>query len=432
MEERFAVDEQKKTKKKGAKIAVLLTAVFVVTLTVCLGILFGLRYWRDSQEDEDSSRSQQDDSADRSEEEKVEWEEEYIFPQSDKKKLRRTQLSKLSEEELLLAKYEILARHGRIFSTPEYADHFEATHWYKPDDRFDEDDLSDIERENIELIDSYLQKKQGSQAAAALLAKLKEQPRSAIQAGVPVDGAYCWLGHPSNGNNTLFWFNGSGVEGVDSRGLLCAAWLDMDHNGEPELLTISLDSGYDEYEGILEIELWKYDGQSAVEAMEPVLLELLLPRGYGSVGSLYYVKGTDRDYFYIPYWSGDMGWNMESSIIITADGKESVSHENSYEVDEYTGDSKFTYETYYIGKTEVTQAEYERKKASLPPMSGGELWLESNIATYNDDGSLTQVGQMLTQADPDGWGLYGALYVNGPEKIAETEAYLSGLAQGDG
>lgn len=422
------VEEQNTPNKRGVKAAVIAAAAaaaLVLALAICAGVIFGLRAWQNSREE--ASRSGQEDRIDRSEEdreEKIKWEEEYIFPQSDTKRLRRTQLSKLSEEELLLAKYEILARHGRKFSTPEYAEYFEATHWYKPKDNFDEGDLSDLEQKNIELIDSFLKEGSGSAAAAALLAKLEEYPQSALQSGIPIDGACCWLENPAGGQNTVFWYDGSGMQGTYYEGLICAKWLDMDHNGEPELMTITLTESFEGSSARnLVLELWKYDGQQAAAAMEPLTLELLLPSGSGSGGSLYYVKDNSQDYFYIPYWSGDMFWNSESILIITQSGCESVTADYSEDPD--TG---MSYESYYIGQTEVSRADYENKKAAFPPQNGGELWLDSCIGLYDDDGNLLPIGQMLLDADPYGWGIYGALYLDGAREIAETKSYLAGLA----
>ncbi len=47
---------------------------------------------------------------------------------------------------------EIYARHGRIFSTPEMKKIFEGVPWYKPRPEFNESELNEIEKKNIDFI----------------------------------------------------------------------------------------------------------------------------------------------------------------------------------------------------------------------------------------------------------------------------------------
>lgn len=81
--------------------------------------------------------------------------DEYILPYSDTKKLTDSDLSELSEEQLVLARNEIYARHGRKFNTDYIQEYFNSKSWYKgtvnPDD-FTEDMLNDIEIYNISFI----------------------------------------------------------------------------------------------------------------------------------------------------------------------------------------------------------------------------------------------------------------------------------------
>lgn len=55
---------------------------------------------------------------------------------------------------------EIYARHGRIFTTPEMKQIFEAAPWYKPRKDFQETDLNEVEKKNVEFIYEY-EKKMG-------------------------------------------------------------------------------------------------------------------------------------------------------------------------------------------------------------------------------------------------------------------------------
>ncbi len=90
--------------------------------------------------------------------------EEYIFSNSDAEYLTNTDLEGLSAEELALARNEIIARHGRMFTDEKYKSYFESKSWYEgtiSPDKFDanyENELNDIEKTNIELIKTYEQK----------------------------------------------------------------------------------------------------------------------------------------------------------------------------------------------------------------------------------------------------------------------------------
>lgn len=83
---------------------------------------------------------------------------EYIFPDSSNRLLTVQELSGMSDYELQLARNEIFARHGYIFSTPEMATYFESKSWYhgsvSPNNFNIDRDLSQVERDNINLIKS--------------------------------------------------------------------------------------------------------------------------------------------------------------------------------------------------------------------------------------------------------------------------------------
>lgn len=77
----------------------------------------------------------------------------YIIPDSDSRYIDRAiDLSGLSKEELRLARNEIYARHGRIFSDPSLQEYFESQSWYIPAfsaEEFNEDCLNSYEKENL-------------------------------------------------------------------------------------------------------------------------------------------------------------------------------------------------------------------------------------------------------------------------------------------
>lgn len=57
---------------------------------------------------------------------------EYVIPDSDSRYITEEDLNKLSEYEVLLARNEIYARHGRIFNNEELNEYFTSKSWYNP------------------------------------------------------------------------------------------------------------------------------------------------------------------------------------------------------------------------------------------------------------------------------------------------------------
>ena len=84
--------------------------------------------------------------------------DDYILPQSSTEVLTEEDIEGLSAEELLLARNEIYARHGRKFSTPEIQAYFDSKSWYNgtisPED-FDASVLNSTERANVSFIKSH-------------------------------------------------------------------------------------------------------------------------------------------------------------------------------------------------------------------------------------------------------------------------------------
>ena len=67
-------------------------------------------------------------------------------------------LKKLSKLAACMAREEIYARHGKIYTknSSEY-NYFRRKIWYEENENFSEDDLSDIEKENIKIISEYIE-----------------------------------------------------------------------------------------------------------------------------------------------------------------------------------------------------------------------------------------------------------------------------------
>ena len=83
---------------------------------------------------------------------------DYILPNSSTMYLSRSDIEHLSQEQLRIARNEIFARHGRMFSDEELQQYFDSKEWYSgtvSPDAFDADVLNDCERANATLIQSY-------------------------------------------------------------------------------------------------------------------------------------------------------------------------------------------------------------------------------------------------------------------------------------
>lgn len=79
----------------------------------------------------------------------------FILMDSSSRYLTEADLEGLTWEQLTLARNEIFARHGRLFTQPQLAAYFESQPWYMgaiPASAFDSSLLSAIERSNIDLI----------------------------------------------------------------------------------------------------------------------------------------------------------------------------------------------------------------------------------------------------------------------------------------
>ena len=80
---------------------------------------------------------------------------DYVLPDSDRRYLTAEDINGLTADELRIARNEIYARHGRLFSSEELQAYFNGKSWYRgtiSPDAFTESMLSDIEKKNVKLI----------------------------------------------------------------------------------------------------------------------------------------------------------------------------------------------------------------------------------------------------------------------------------------
>ena len=85
---------------------------------------------------------------------------DYIFPDSDTRKLTAEDLDPIKDDAqmLRLARNELYARHGRKFDAEDLQEYFMSKDWYTPEIEpgdFDEDMLTKVEKYNRDLIKSY-------------------------------------------------------------------------------------------------------------------------------------------------------------------------------------------------------------------------------------------------------------------------------------
>lgn len=83
---------------------------------------------------------------------------DFICPGSSDRYLTDSDLCYLSAKQLRLARNEIFARHGRKFETKDLKNYFESKSWYYgyiSAEDFDDDWLSQLEKDNIEFIQKY-------------------------------------------------------------------------------------------------------------------------------------------------------------------------------------------------------------------------------------------------------------------------------------
>ena len=89
-------------------------------------------------------------------------EDEYILPDSASRYLTKADLEGLTKAELRLARNEIYARYGRKFKDEELQAYFDKQPWYYgfiDPDSFTEEMLTDLERENVDILKKEAEKR---------------------------------------------------------------------------------------------------------------------------------------------------------------------------------------------------------------------------------------------------------------------------------
>lgn len=113
-------------------------------------------YYDDSDLSEDDYDSDLDEDSDNYSDSSEE--NEYVLPDSAKRKLKKSDLKGLSIEELRIARNEIYARHGRMFDDKKLQKYFDSQSWYDGTvhaSEFSEDVLSSVEKKNVAFIRQF-------------------------------------------------------------------------------------------------------------------------------------------------------------------------------------------------------------------------------------------------------------------------------------
>ncbi len=119
-------------------------------------------------EQQESQTSVEDESKDAATQ-AVSNTDDYIIPESSIRLLTQEEVKSLSAEKLRIARNEIYARHGRIFTSEDLKTYFESKSWYKGTvaaENFDEKLLNSYEKENIVLLQEMEKMAAGNSSSA--------------------------------------------------------------------------------------------------------------------------------------------------------------------------------------------------------------------------------------------------------------------------
>lgn len=157
------------TRKKGNGCGCFVA--ILILIIIALASYFAYNWWTQNIKNnnypvETSFISSSSQSVDESSQESTD--SDYIIVGSDSRYISESELEGLTSDEVCLARNEIFARHGRIFTTDWIREYFMSRFWYEErysPDEFDNDVdsfLNEYEKENVKIIKSY-EKKWGYQ-----------------------------------------------------------------------------------------------------------------------------------------------------------------------------------------------------------------------------------------------------------------------------
>lgn len=277
-------------------------------------------------------------------EEETVSEDEYIFPHSDTEYLTDADLENLTAEELALARNEIIARHGRIFTTDTYKEYFESKSWYEgttDPETFDanyDNELNEIEKANVALIQTYEAKL--DQEAQSYIKSMATEYYDGVLACYQSEESDGFTGDPPE-INPIFYSTDYFPNGFDASGIeLYYTIIDLAGDGVPELFIADQNGAiYDSFcimegEGqILPlIYLWDFPGD-VVYICEDNVLKRVSNNSFGYYrvdAHAEYAECTDAimqngNSYYYGYYDDASGEFITSSSATASDYQEMTS-----------------------------------------------------------------------------------------------------------
>lgn len=231
-----------KNKKKKWKIIWGIIIILII-ISSCIGVISYNRQMVEKKEQQEAIQKKR---------EKEQRDVEFIFPYSDTENLTESQLQSLSLDQLELAKNEIIARHGRIFTDEPYRSYFEGKSWYQGTIQPQEFDnkcdiiLNDIEKANIELIKKYEGSFQENELINTYYNFILQEYQQAEKEGFSIE----YSKYPNVNKNLLQ---------LDKKALYYTL-IDLCNDGIPELFIARLeDEKTSKYEIV---DIYGYDGSA--------------------------------------------------------------------------------------------------------------------------------------------------------------------------
>ena len=296
----------------------------VVAVVVFSGVFFGLKAYQAHLEE--TARLQAEE-----EQRKADWEAQFLFPYSDKEPIPEEDLEALTQNELIMVRAEILARHGVHFSDENMSAYFQEKEWYissVSEFSFDVESLNTVEQDNLNRIDALLEKMNLARIGAAGLGALDRATMddngsaivSQFAGSQPIDGCWLWFSGtraPDDLNEEMAlvaWNSSQGVQvgTVDSKtGTLLAMAVDFEKDGIPELVVAQCpyEQNISGNKAKLTFKVLAYNGSTYIQTSPLWETELMDSLGGGWLveTEISLVETSEGSWLRIHNYSGDMG-----------------------------------------------------------------------------------------------------------------------------
>lgn len=308
---------------------ILLTAAVAATaLVVFTGVFFGLKVYQNHLEGIQTEERLRG-------EELAAWEAQFLFPYSDKEPIPEEDLEALTQNELIMVRAEILARHGVHFSDENMSAYFQEKEWYTSsvsEFSFDVESLNTVEQDNLNRIDALLEKMNLARIGAAGLGALDRATMdtngsacvSQFAGSQPINGCWLWFSgtqtpdDPDEDRALVAWNSSQGIQAgtLDSKtGTLLAMAVDFEKDGIPELVVAQCPYGQNllSNEATLTFKVLAYNGSTYIQTGPLWETELMYSEGGGWLAEteISLVETSKGSWLRIHDYSGDMGDSEE-------------------------------------------------------------------------------------------------------------------------